>query len=129
MNVLLDTSVFLWCIAGQQSKLSRKAARVVEDPATRLWLSVASLWEIVLMVRAGKLVLPQRADFFQAHMAQLGVARVLTIDATHVLADFLLPPHHRDPFDRLLIAQAQVERVPLVTGDARIREYAIQVVW
>ena len=129
MTVLLDTSVFLWCITGQQSKLSARALQVIEDPTTKLWLSVASLWEIVLKVRAGKLVLPQRADFFQAHMGQLGIERVLPVETAHVLADFGLPHYHRDPFDRLLIAQAQVEGVPFVTGDSQFQKYKIRVVW
>lgn len=129
MTVLLDTSVFLWCIAGQQSKLSRRALRVVENPATKLWLSVASLWEIVLNARAGKVLLPARTDFFQAHIAQLGIDRVLPVEAPHVLADFSLPDHHRDPFDRVLIAQAQVEGAPFITGDAQIQKYPIRILW
>jgi PIN domain nuclease of toxin-antitoxin system len=71
----------------------------------------------------------ERADFFQAQLAELGIERVLPVESAHVLAEFGLPRHHRDPFDRLLIAQAQVEGVPFVTGDEQIPRYPIRVMW
>jgi PIN domain nuclease of toxin-antitoxin system len=129
MTILLDTSVFLWCIAGQQSKLSRKAFEALEDPYNNRWLSAISLWEIAIKVGAGTLDLPKNPDFLRAHMALLRIGRVLPVEEAHVLADFGLPRYHRDPFDRMLIAQAQVEGLPFVTCDEQIRKYPIQILW
>lgn len=102
MRVLLDTNVFLWCIAGKKYRLS---------------------------ARAGKLELPEEKDFFQEHMALLGIDGVLAIEASHVFGVFQLPDHHRDPFDRLLAAQCMVEKLPLVASDAVLRRYPIEVIW
>jgi PIN domain nuclease of toxin-antitoxin system len=127
MRALLDTHVFLWAI-GEPEKLSKRAARVIEDEANELLLSAASLWEIVLKTQAGKLQIPQGPGFLAEHMARLGVES-LPVEAGHVLALLSLPPHYRDPFDRLLVAQCQVENLTILTADATIRQYAVQVVW
>lgn len=128
MTVLLDTSVFLWCITGQQSKLSLKAFQAIEDPYNQRWLSAVSLWEIAIKIGTGKLEFPKRGDL-KAHMDLLRIGRVLPVEEAHVLADFGLPRHHRDPFDRMLVAQAQVEGLPFVTGDKQIQKYPIQILW
>lgn len=129
MTVLLDTSVFLWCITGQQSKLSAAALRIVEDIDISLWLSSVSLWEIAIKVNSGKLDLPKSGDFLRAQMAKFCIDRVLPLEAAHSFAEFTLPRHHRDPFDRMLIAQAQVEGLPFITCDEQIRKYPIQILW
>jgi PIN domain nuclease of toxin-antitoxin system len=129
MTVLLDTNVFLWSIMGQQSKLSRKAFQTIEDPYNIRWLSAVSLWEIAIKVGTGKLDLPGHGDFLKAHMALLRIDKVLPVEEAHVLADFALPRHHRDPFDRVLIAQAQVEGLPFITNDRQIQKYPIQILW
>ena len=129
MTVLLDTNVFLWSITGQHSKLSRRAFQTLEDPFNNRWLSAVSLWEIAIKVGTGKLDLPGNANFLKSHMALLRISRVLPVEESHSLAVFGLPPHHRDPFDRMLIAQAQVEGLPFVTSDKQIHKYPIQVLW
>ena len=129
MTVLIDTNIFLWCITGQQSKLSPKALRVVEDVNIKLWLSSVSLWEIAIKIGIGKLVLPQSANFFRAQIAKFYIERVLPVEETHVFAHFGLPRYHRDPFDRMLIAQAQVEGIPFVTCDKQIQKYPIEILW
>ena len=127
MRALLDTHVFLWAI-GEPEKLSKRAARVIEDEANELLLSAASLWEIALKTQAGKLQVPQGRGFLAEHMARLGVES-LPVEAGHVLALLSLPPHHRDPFGRLLVAQCQVENLTILTADAAIRRYAVQAIW
>jgi len=102
---------------------------VLEDEANELVLSVVSLWEIALKARAGKLSLPERSEFFREHMRQLGIGRVLSVEARHVFGLFELPHHHRDPFDRLLAAQSRTERLPLVASDRMFRRYPIEVLW
>ncbi len=129
MRVLLDTNVFLWCIAGETSRLSARAAGVVRDEANELVLSAASLWEIALKVRAGKLDLPERWEFFHEHMTALGIRSVLPIEARHVFGLFQLPEYHRDPFDRLLVSQCRAERLPLVASDRVLRRYPVEVLW
>ncbi len=129
MDLLIDTNVFLWAISGQQAKLSPAARQAVRDEDNRLLLSAASLWEIALRVRTGKLSLPETREFFKEHLRRLGIDRVLAVEAVHVFRVFELPDHHRDPFDRLLVAQCQVENVPIVTSDSALTKYAINVIW
>ncbi len=109
--------------------MSRRASRIVGDEDTELALSVVSLWEIALKAGAGKLELPEEKSFFQEHMGLLGIRRVLAIEASHVFGLFSLPDHHRDPFDRLLVAQCMVENIPLVASDALLRRYPIEIIW
>ena len=109
---------------GQPGKLSERAKQIIQADSNQLLLSAASLWEIALKVRAGKLRLPERPDFFISHMANLGV-EVLPIDGSQVLGVLGLPDHHRDPFDRLLIAQCQAEQLVFLSGDEVARRYAV----
>jgi PIN domain nuclease of toxin-antitoxin system len=129
VTVLIDTNVFIWCIVGQQSRLSDKALRLVEDREVTLWLSSVSLWEIAIKVGIGKLNLPKSANYLKTQVAKFDIGRVLAVEEAHVLADFDLPLYHRDPFDRMLIAQAQVEGLPFVTSDKQIHKYPIQILW
>ena len=128
MKLLLDTHVFLWAIA-DPARLSPAAREVLENEDNSLWLSVVSLWEIAIKVQAGKLQLPASESYFREHLEKLGVERVLGIEATHIYALLILPVHHKDPFDRLLIAQCRVEKVTLVSADPVLSQYPIEVVW
>ena len=128
MTALLDTHVFLWAIAGLHGKLSRKARQLIEQPANRLLLSSASLWEISLKVQAGKLKLPAEKEFFIEEMSYLNV-ETMPIVAAHVLDTLTLPKHHVDPFDRLLVSQSRVEQIPLITADPAVRKYPIETIW
>ncbi len=127
MKLLLDTHVFLWAIE-RPAMLSKKAVALIQDEDNQLLLSTASLLEIALKVRAGKLRLPEDRHYFEEHMVSLGV-ECLPIQAEHVLGLFTLPDHHRDPFDRLLVAQCRAERLVLVTADKAIRRYDIKTLW
>lgn len=129
MTILLDTNVFLWAIGGYLSKISAAAKRVLEDDENDLVVSAASFWEIALKIRAGKLSLPERGEFFRDHMRRLGVEKVLPVYASHVFEMFNLPAHHRDPFDRLLVAQSRHEGYPIVSSDSMLRKYPIEVIW
>ena len=103
--------------------------KVVEDEDTELLLSAVSIWEIALKARAGKLEIPEDKSFFQEQMGLLGIQFVLPIEATHVFEVFSLPDYHRDPFDRLLVAQCIAERIPLIASDAAMRRYPVEVIW
>jgi PIN domain nuclease of toxin-antitoxin system len=128
MNLLLDTHVLLWAI-DQPARLSRKAIKVLSDEDNELVVSVASLWEILLKKQAGKLRLPATPEYFQAHLQTLGVSRLMAIQAAHIYRLLQLPVRHKDPFDRLLVAQCQVEKLTLLTRDPEIRKYPVDVIW
>lgn len=124
MKLLLDTHALLWSL-GDDARLGQAARDLIVDPANDVLVSVASLWEIVIKARIGKL----DADFAEVDRALdvQGFAR-LPIEPRHLDALSRLPAYHRDPFDHLLIAQAQVEQATLITDDRNIARYAVETV-
>jgi len=128
MRVLLDTHAFLWAITADQ-RLSAAAQRIFLGAGNTLLLSAASLWEIAIKVRIGKLPLPHPENRYLREQLSRNAIEVLRVEASHVLRLFELPDIHRDPFDRLLVAQCQVEGLPLVSGDAQLRQYAVEILW
>ncbi|MEH2220901.1 MAG: type II toxin-antitoxin system VapC family toxin [Nostoc sp.] len=128
MKLLLDTQCWLWWFA-QPERLNEEAIAHIADENNELWLSVASIWEIGIKVAIGKLPLPDSLDnYISSRMAQLGM-RSLEITASHALQAAALPLHHRDPFDRMLIAQAQIEEMTLVSADSMFNKYDISLLW
>lgn len=128
MRVLLDTHAFLWAITADP-RLSAAAQRIFLGPGNTLLLSAASLWEIAIKVRIGKLPLPRPTDRHLREQLSRNAIEVLPVEASHVLRLFELPDIHRDPFDRLLVAQCRVEGLPLVSGDAQLRQHAVEILW
>jgi PIN domain nuclease of toxin-antitoxin system len=126
MRLLLDTHVFLWAIS-EPDRLSLKARNWLEADVSPFF-SVASQWEIALKIQAGKLKIRNPVDFIPKHMKALKVAG-LALKSAHVLRTFGLPDHHRDPFDRLLVAQALHEDCAIVTSDAMIARYPVNIIW
>ena len=122
MTLLLDTHLLLWA-AGDSRQLSSKAQNLLGDPATELMFSTASIWEVVIKSALGR-------DDFRVDPRQLGDGLIqndyseLEIRSEHALAVGSLPPIHKDPFDRILIAQAQVENVTLLTTDDMVARYS-----
>jgi PIN domain nuclease of toxin-antitoxin system len=128
VKLLLDTHVFLWWNEGSPS-LSRRAQNALSSTENELFLSVVSSWEIILKVQAGKLKLPAAAAvYIPARLAHYGIES-LPLTLAHILAAETLPAHHRDPFDRMLVAQGQVERLPIVTHDPQIQKYGVETFW
>jgi PIN domain nuclease of toxin-antitoxin system len=128
VRVLLDTHVFLWWNQGD-AQLSRKAVRVLADPANSLVLSVASAWEIAVKTQSGKLRLPEEAStYVRTRAAHYGV-EILPVHLAHALALESLPLLHRDPFDRMLIVQSRLENLPMITADLAIHAYPINTIW
>jgi PIN domain nuclease of toxin-antitoxin system len=126
MRTLIDTHVFLWGIQNEE-KLSRRVQSLL--PRSDLWISVASLWEIITKVQVGKLKLPKPVgDYLSAKLQANGVL-VLQITFDHVKRLEQLPLHHRDPFDRILIAQSIEEKLPVITSDSLFKRYPVQVIW
>lgn len=126
MNLLLDTHTFLWGLT-DEVKLSGRVRTLL--PKSNTWFSVASIWEILIKVRIGKMSLPApTGPFIMSKLAFNGV-RILPITADHVLRIESLPNHHNDPFDRMLIAQSLEEKLPLATADKVFTRYPIEVIW
>jgi PIN domain nuclease of toxin-antitoxin system len=127
MKLLLDTHTFLWFI-NDSSQLSIGAKNLIESDVNLL-LSVASLWEIAIKVSIGKLTIPNTYGQFIPQQVQLNDIEVLSISLAHLAVVTTLPFHHRDPFDRLLIAQAIAEKVSIVSADGIFDSYEISRVW
>jgi PIN domain nuclease of toxin-antitoxin system len=127
VRYLLDSHTFLWA-ASAPEKLSRKARRICEQTVNPLLISVASLWEIAAKCGVGKLSIPQPDVTLPAWVAHMNM-QVLPVEAAHAYAVYGLPMLHKDPFDRMLIAQAVAEGLVLVTNDEEIRRYEIKWTW
>ena len=125
MRVLIDTHVFLWANHDPDRLGDRRG--LVEDERTELLWSVASSWEIAIKCGLGRLTLPESpARYVPDRMRALGLTP-LGIETSHALAVADLPPLHRDPFDRLLVAQAQALGVPILSADEAIERYDVEV--
>lgn len=128
MTLLLDTHSFLWFCQGD-ANLSATAKTLIEDPNNRKLLSVASCWEIAIKAGLNKLTLGEPSStYIPAALSRTGF-ELLPITLEHTTNVESLPPHHKDPFDRLLIAQATVEGIPLVSADVVLDKYAITRLW
>jgi PIN domain nuclease of toxin-antitoxin system len=127
MRVLIDTHVFLWAVASH-SKLSAEARDVIADRENDIYVSAAATWEIVTKVQTGKLKLPMDpTTYIRSRMSALGFS-ALAITHEHTLALSSLPLTHKDPFDRIMIAQAQIEGLTFITRDARLLIYAVNTI-
>jgi PIN domain nuclease of toxin-antitoxin system len=128
MRFLLDTHTLLWSFSGSSS-LSARARRLIEDGSNEILVSTVSAWEIGTKVRLGKLPTGEELiSDFSFYLKQLGV-EALPISMEHALRAGRLPGEHRDPFDRMLIAQAQAEDIPIVSNDRIFDEYHVQRIW
>ena len=126
MKVLLDTQVWLWMLAAPE-RLSKRSRALVISAENELVLSAASAWEIAIKYGLGKLQLPEPpSEYIPRLMARTGITP-LPVHHRHALYVASLPRHHRDPFDRLLIAQAQLEELPILTADRTFRRYDVEV--
>ena len=124
MRLLVDTQCWLWMSLAPE-RFSPRGRRIVEDTTHTLYLSAASAWEIGIKHAIGKLQLPEPpVVYVPARIDATGV-RQLPIDHAHALRVSTLPPHHRDPFDRLLIAQAQIEELTILTSDPMFDAYDV----
>jgi PIN domain nuclease of toxin-antitoxin system len=127
MRALLDTHAFLWGISGDE-RMSQKARDLFIGPSN-LSLSIASLWEILIKAETGKLHIPRPAGPWVLSKLAENHIETLPIALAHLLAFEQLPLHHRDPFDRILIAQSMEEEIPLVTSDPQFARYPVQTIW
>jgi PIN domain nuclease of toxin-antitoxin system len=129
VKVLLDTHAFLWWNSSHGSRLSVRARELLEDASTDAFLSVVSAYEIAAKAARGSLELPVEASRYVTDRLARSGFESLSLDLSHVLRAAALPPVHRDPFDRMLIAQAQLEEIPIITVDPAIAQYDVEVIW
>ena len=128
MKYLLDTHTLLWFLKGDK-KLSDKARRLIDSPRNSKFLSIVSLWEIAIKVSLGKLVLDKPFEKLFPEQLYFNRIEVLDITVDSLIKLTTLPFHHRDPFDRLIIAQALVEELPIISADAAFDAYEISREW
>lgn len=128
MRILLDTHIFLWAIT-EPERLRENARNLLENRRNQLYFSAASSWEISIKAGIGKLPLIEPPDrYIEAKMIELR-AKPLEITHEHTYAVYKLPSHHKDPFDRLLIATAIVENLNLMSADEKFHNYDINLIW
>ena len=128
MKVLLDTHTFLWWIT-DSPRLSAWAREVIQDSNNELFFSAASGWEIAIKTQLGRLQLPGNLEQFILEQLSLNAILALPIQLRHALHVYTLPQYHRDPFDRVLVAQSQIENLPILTADTQITRYAVETIW
>ncbi len=128
MKILFDTHTFLWWNT-ENPQLSPHAREMIADGQNEIFLSAASVWEISIKAAKGKLILPEIPSLYI--LSRMGLYRFqpLPVQISHAVQVYDLPRHHDDPFDRLLVAQSLVESMPLISADAEIRKYEVEVIW
>jgi len=128
MKVLVDTHTFLWALL-HDHRLPPKAKQVLQSGENELVFSLVSLWEIAIKIKTGKLnTIGSSVAYIREEMNAYGM-QLLPVRYEHVLHLESLPHHHSDPFDRLLIAQAATESLPILTGDKVFQKYGIKLIW
>lgn len=132
MNYLLDTHTFIWLDIendNSSSELSETARLLLADPENVLLLSLVSVWEMQIKSQLGKLTLRLPLEQIVREQLETNHIQLLPITLNHILSLQDLPHHHRDPFDRLLIAQAVTEQIPIIGRDAQMEKYTVDMVW
>lgn len=125
---MLDTHAFLWWIT-DDPRLSRRARAVMRSGRNRLLLSAASGWEIAIKAGLGRVRIPEPVADFLLDQMDRNAIEPLPVSMRHALHVATLPPLHRDPFDRMLVAQAQLEELAILTADGAVRQYPVPTIW
>lgn len=128
MKLLIDTHTFLWFVQ-DSNQLSPYAKDLIESSANQIYISIASLWEMAIKSSLSKLELPTSFQDFIPHQVLINGIEIIPINPAHLHQLVNLDLHHRDPFDRLIIAQAMVRGIPVITRDNQFESYPIEVIW
>ena len=128
MSLLLDTHAFLWFLL-DDPRLSVRAGTLIADPLNVIEISPASYWEIAIKIRIGKYILPEPYQVFMEREIVTNDLRILPIEPRHTALLTTMPRHHNDPFDRLLVAQAIVEGISIVSADVMLDRYGVSRLW
>ena len=128
MNLLSDTHTFIWTFSNTK-KLSATAAKEFKNPANQIFLSVASVWEMQIKIKLGKMVFNDTLANIINEQQTVNNIQILPVQLSHALYLENLPLHHKDPFDRLLISQAIVENMTLVSAAPEFAKYQVNLLW
>lgn len=128
MNLLLDSHAFVW-MHEEPHKLSVKVASEILNPANQIFLSVAAVWELQIKIKLGKFSFSDTLENVIIEERRRNNLQILPVELSHALYLENLPLHHKDPFDRLLISQAVVENMILVSADANFAKYQVNLLW
>ncbi len=128
MRLLLDTRTFLWRIT-DSDRLSRRARGLIASGDNEIFVSAVSGWEIAVKAGLGRISLPGSPEQFVPQQVTINAFEVLPLHRRHALRVFALPALHRDPFDRMLVAQAVLEGLPILSADPQLRGYPAKIVW
>jgi PIN domain nuclease of toxin-antitoxin system len=128
MKYLLDTMVWLWSV-GSVEKIGAAGQQILEDGDAEIYLSAVSSWEIAIKARLGKYKLPDSPDRYVPRKLDRQGIRSLPVTSNHSLSVFRLPLYHHDPFDHLLMAQAVIEKMTILTSDRIFENYPVEIVW
>jgi PIN domain nuclease of toxin-antitoxin system len=129
LRILLDTHAFLWWASERGVRLSDRARDLLSDGANDVALSVASVWEIAIKVGGGRMILPDAVERYIPDRLRHHGFELLSIELPHAFRAGTLPRLHGDPFDRMLVAQAQIEGLPILTADPAISRYDVETIW
>jgi PIN domain nuclease of toxin-antitoxin system len=128
MQALLDTNAFLWWVTNDK-KLSSTAHTIISNHQNEIFFSIVSGWEIVIKTQIGKLPLPESPEVYIPSRLNYYDFKILPINMKDVFQTWQLELHHKDPFDRLLIAQSQINNLPIITADTKFDLYNVSIVW
>ena len=128
MKALLDTHTFLWWVVNSP-QLSARVYEIISDGNNDLFLSAAFGWEIAIKTQLGRLQLPGDPEHFIADQLRVNAFQSLPIQMSHALRVYTLPNYHRDPLDRMLVAQAQLEDLAILSADRQLAQYQVEVIW
>ena len=129
MRVLLDTHAFLWWASERGARLSDHARDLLSDGGTDVAISIASVWEIAINVGGGRMVLPDTVERYVPERLRHHGFELMSIELSHAVRAGALPRLSGDPFDRMLVAQAQIEGLPILTADPAISRYDVETIW
>ncbi len=125
MRILIDTHILIWHLE-DDAHLSLAHSEIIADPDNEVLISIASLWEIAIKLSKGKLVISRSISDVAAHVER-STSLLFAIEPEHLIRVASLPFHHKDPFDRLIIAQSLVENIPILTSDSNFADYGVEL--
>lgn len=128
MKALLDTHTFLWWVINSPN-VSQQVYDIIKNKNNKLYFSAVSGWEIAIKAQLGRLQVPEKLELFISEQISINAFQTLPVLMSHALHIYKLPNLHRDPFDRMLVAQACVENLSILTSDPMIAQYKVKVIW
>jgi len=129
MKYILDTHVFFWWVNGEDESISEVVHEIIKEPSNELYLSIASVWEMMIKCQIGKLELPEPYEEFITNQLKINGISLLPVNIEHACGLQRLPLHHRDPFDRMILSQAACEEYTILSKDCILPKYEVRVIW